>query len=292
MRKLALTLGLALACSAADYDPQLSSTIMAYTSAAFCERSILASWQCGAACQSNPEVGAVTVVSDAIAGTYGYVAYNNKTDTIIAAFRGTVNNANFNEDVDFYKIQYPLAPEGALAHEGFYHAYQTLSRQVIAAASQYRDEHPSAKFIITGHSLGAALSTFAALDIKEQLKPATETTFYTYGSPRVGNDLFADYIFSHYPNGTYQRIVHTNDIYTHMPFTSFGFKHAGDEVWYDTDLDYSAYLVCKNQPGVPENPNCSSTLFYLEQLSHWTYLGLNITGQCFGYSKMSQPTLY
>jgi hypothetical protein len=31
-----------------------------------------------------------------------------------------------------------------------------------------------------------------------------------------------------------------------MPFANMGFKHAGDEVWYDTDLDYSAFLVCKN----------------------------------------------
>jgi|LauGreDrversion4_2_1035121.scaffolds.fasta_scaffold2028417_1 predicted lipase len=33
--------------------------------------------------------------------------------------------------------------------------------------------HPSAKIVVTGHSLGAAVATFAALDIKTKLIPKT-----------------------------------------------------------------------------------------------------------------------
>ena len=104
MKKLALSIAMASAAQAADYDHETGKTIMAYASTAFCERSIIESWKCGAACQNNPGVQAAIVVSDFIAGTYGYVTYNNETDTIIAAFRGTVNNANFYEDVDYFKI--------------------------------------------------------------------------------------------------------------------------------------------------------------------------------------------
>ena len=51
-------------------------------------------------------------------------------------------------------------------HGGFYDAYYSLSSQVITAVRGYLADHPNATIIVTGHSLGAAMSTFAALDIK------------------------------------------------------------------------------------------------------------------------------
>jgi len=40
---------------------------------------------------------------------------------------------------------------------------------------------------VTGHSLGGAMSTFAALDIKQNIKTNNTIKFYSYGSPRPGN---------------------------------------------------------------------------------------------------------
>lgn len=54
------------------------------------------------------------------------------------------------------------------------------------------EKYPTAKFIITGHSLGAAVSTFAALDIHHRIRPVK--SLYNFGSPRVGNAHFADYV--------------------------------------------------------------------------------------------------
>lgn len=45
---------------------------------------------------------------------------------------------------------------------------------------------------MTGHSLGAAEATFAALDIKRTI--GRVDIFYNYGTPRIGNDKFADYV--------------------------------------------------------------------------------------------------
>jgi predicted lipase len=41
--------------------------------------------------------------------------------------------------------------------------------------------------LFTGHSLGGALATLAALDVKRQINPSNTVYFYTYGCPRVGN---------------------------------------------------------------------------------------------------------
>ena len=51
--------------------------------------------------------------------------------------------------------------------------------------------HPTAKLIVTGHSLGAAQATLAALEINEYIKKID--VFYIYGSPRVGNKKFVEY---------------------------------------------------------------------------------------------------
>ncbi len=104
---------------------------------------------------------------------------------------------------------------------------------MISAVRGYIADHPDATIIVTGHSLGAAMSTFAALDIKQQINPKNEIIFYSFGSPRTGNQAFTDYIFSQYPEGAYQRIVHYNDIVPHLPPTEMGFNHAGDEVFYN-----------------------------------------------------------
>ena len=42
---------------------------------------------------------------------------------------------------------------------------------------------------VTGHSLGGALASLAALDIKKA-HPTAHMTVYTYGQPRVGNPAF------------------------------------------------------------------------------------------------------
>jgi triacylglycerol lipase len=46
--------------------------------------------------------------------------------------------------------------------------------------------HFTASIFVTGHSLGGALATFAAADIKRSIG-SSKITIYTYGSPRTGN---------------------------------------------------------------------------------------------------------
>ena len=93
---------------------------------------------------------------------------------------------------------------------------------MLNAVSNLAKKHPSAGIDVTGHSLGAALATFAAAAIKKNFG-FSRFTFYTFGSPRVGNNVFSDYIFSLFPNGQYQRITHYNDVVPHIPPHFIGF---------------------------------------------------------------------
>ena len=73
-----------------------------------------------------------------------------------------------------------------------------------------------AKFLVTGYSLGGALATLAALEIKQLLQPSS-IKLYTFGQPRVGNDAFARYVESIFSNGEYNRITHANDLMVNTP---------------------------------------------------------------------------
>lgn len=54
----------------------------------------------------------------------------------------------------------------ARVHSGFYSAYEAIADDVVKQMKIYVNKYPSASILITGHSLGGALATFAALDIK------------------------------------------------------------------------------------------------------------------------------
>ncbi|HSU67742.1 MAG TPA: lipase family protein, partial [Tepidisphaeraceae bacterium] len=91
----------------------------------------------------------------------------------------------------------------------------------------------SARVWVTGHSLGGAMATLAALRL------ATEGLdvrgVYTFGSPRVGNDEFyAKYSVPHY------RLVNNNDVVPHVPLETtlvglrlFTYKHVGTLEYLD-----------------------------------------------------------
>lgn len=70
-------------------------------------------------------------------------------------------------------------------------------------------------FTFTGHSLGAALATLAAYDIKETFKCEPLVTVISFGGPRVGNHSFRYHLEE---QGTkILRIVNSDDLITKVP---------------------------------------------------------------------------
>ena len=58
-------------------------------------------------------------------------------------------------------------------------------------------EHPGAHVYVIGHSMGAAVATICAMDVKFTFNlTRDEIHLYTFGSPRVGNDVFATFVKS------------------------------------------------------------------------------------------------
>ncbi|PPT07826.1 Lipase family protein [Geitlerinema sp. FC II] len=159
---------------------------------------------------------------------YGFVLTSPQHHIVV--FRGTQELdewiANLDASQEYYRI-YDISP--GRVHKGFNDIYQeTLDEQVRAVVGSL---DPNLPCYFTGHSLGGALAVLAAIDIAESFSDRrARLRAYTYGTPRVGDPIFAKYYSELVPN-TY-RIVNIADVTPTLPPTVLGkqvYLHVGQE---------------------------------------------------------------
>lgn len=120
----------------------------------------------------------------------------------IVVFRGTKNVNGWVNDCRIRKIQNPTPYSGNI-HEGFSLAW-TEVRKRVENAIKFRSA------IFTGHSLGGAMATLAAYDLRKQV-----SELVTFGAPRAGDAEFAEAFRSNGPRTT--RYVNQLDIVPWSP---------------------------------------------------------------------------
>ncbi len=81
----------------------------------------------------------------------------------------------------------------------------------------------------TGHSLGGAMATISAGRCFLSHIPSTPKQLFTFGSPRVGNRQYVDHV-----ELDYFRWVNNNDIVTRVPPTWMGYRHTGQEMYFNS----------------------------------------------------------
>ncbi|NJL91948.1 MAG: lipase family protein [Coleofasciculaceae cyanobacterium SM2_1_6] len=115
------------------------------------------------------------------------------------------------------------------AHRGFVNIYADLVRQTREIAQNLDPRKPC---YISGHSLGAAIATLAAVDIAITVPALSpQLRLYTYAGPRVGNADFANGHSRLIPN--HYRIINLADLVPIVPSTmlleNITYVHCGQE---------------------------------------------------------------
>jgi predicted lipase len=96
---------------------------------------------------------------------------------------------------------------------------------------------------VTGHSLGGALATHAAVHLVNE--GVTVSEFYTFGCPRVGDVKFSNWFDAFIKSNSKFRITHGRDPVPHLPPEGFGFKHTPHEIFYKGFVR-EGYVTCND----------------------------------------------
>jgi triacylglycerol lipase len=158
--------------------------------------------------------------------TQGFIIGNQRI--IVIAFRGT-EPSNLQDWMTDSRIHLQPAFGGAV-HSGFLEGLNHVWDLLIQKLEIFQDQNQP--ILITGHSLGAALATLATARLREMGKSVNG--LYTFGSPRVGNVVFATKFNQDFKKNAF-RFVNDNDVVTRVVPRTFGYKHVGSLLYFDTN---------------------------------------------------------
>ncbi|KUI60780.1 Mono- and diacylglycerol lipase [Cytospora mali] len=266
---------------------QARDDVDALTTTGYDDMKYYVQYAASAYCNSNDAVGALVTCEDGcpsvmangatVVGTLpntttlnleGFVAVDTVREEIVVAFRGSSSLRNWIADLDFVKVSCDYT-SGCKVHDGFKDAWDEVSSYCFEYVEKAYASYPDYTLVVTGHSLGAAVGTLAAVELRIAGYPCD---LYTYGSPRVGNLAFAEFVTAQ--AGAEYRATHYDDPVPRLPpIWAFGYYHTSPEYWLasgpNTDISYtiSEIEIC---PGYA-NTSCNAGTYGLDTTAHSYY---------------------
>ncbi|XVE82076.1 hypothetical protein DITRI_Ditri15bG0117500 [Diplodiscus trichospermus] len=269
----------------AVYNHTLARILVEYASAVYMsDLTELFTWTCARCDGLTKGFEVIELIVDVQNCLQAFVGVAKDPSAIVIAFRGTQENSiqNWVEDL-FWKqldLNYPGMPD-AMVHHGFYTAYHdtTIRSGILNAIKEAKEFYGDLDIMVTGHSMGGAMASFCALDLKINHE-AKNVQVITFGQPRIGNAAFASYYSKLVPNTI--RVTNDHDIVPHLPpyyslFPRKTYHHFPREVWlYNIVLGSLVYRVEKVCDGSGEDPTCSRSVLGNSIADHLSYYGIDL----------------
>lgn len=155
---------------------------------------------------------------------YGFATCND-SGLCVLAFRGTQIDRyqDFLTNIQVLLTPAPKAIYRGLVHAGFLKSAQALLPCVTDWLNKMTAKR--ARLLICGHSLGGAIATLLAADVRPD-------SLITFGCPRVGDDEFADFLLNQL-HLQITRVVNCCDVVPTVPPTFMSYVHVSNGVYLD-----------------------------------------------------------
>lgn len=160
--------------------------------------------------------------SDASTGTQVGImsaAAPDGTRDIYITFAGTTTKTDWlKTNIRIEDVPFPqewlceTSSKGAMVHAGFLAAYASIREKTWDLVSDYiLRTAATGRIIVSGHSMGGAIASIAALDLLCKLEPTQKPKVHviSFGSPHIGNASFAKMFDARIPHST--RVVTVYD---------------------------------------------------------------------------------
>jgi hypothetical protein len=202
----------------------------------------------------------------------GIITIDHPSRWIVVIMRGSVVPKDFFQDIQSYAVPYEFGGvpcPGCKLHHGFQYAVKGVINGISQTVAELKARYPAYKVIITGHSLGGSTCSIIASLLVQTYGPQTLNA-YCEGAPRTGNDIWARFVESQFPPGTFYRITSTNDGAPRVPPAKFGFTHISREAWISKHPPQKAeeVLLCNG----PDDMTCNAGKGgFLANAAHFKY---------------------
>ncbi|KAF9043494.1 alpha/beta-hydrolase [Hymenopellis radicata] len=168
-----------------------------------------------------------------VSDLHSYVTYRPPTKQLIVAISGTILPVQAIQDLRFLFQKHPSGR--GRVHTGFWTLYEGLKDSICNAMAQGFREHDVEELVLTGHSMGGAISYLLALDILTgtvSIPAGCRIKTVTFGSPRAGDDNLVRYWRECASSITELCVKGYNDGVHALPPSFLGYRHFTENCFY------------------------------------------------------------
>ena len=199
-----------------------------------------------------------------------FVYVMTKGDVIYIPIRGTAGLAEWVNNVKIYQDNYKSSikqfkntpsfmrsDNNIMIHNGFLDSYNRVAAPIIDMIKILMDMNPNYFICLTGHSMGGAVASILSSELN--FLGYKNVTTYLFGTPRVGNKAFADYIENCEGMNMYSVLNTEDNIAQAIPAVSpntsqhdnpFFYSFCGQSIyfsenWYSTYYNHAIVMYSK-----------------------------------------------